>query len=169
MIKKILVPFDGSKLAEKILPQVEEMAKSLQAEVILITVGSLLWAVPAAESGLRGAEDFAAQKKVEAEKKLTEVVEALKVSGLRVSYVYRESYASASQEIISYAENNGCDLIAMATHGKGEVAWVIGSVAEKVVSHATVPVHLLRVIEKKAPIRKREDVVGRGEMTLGNE
>jgi nucleotide-binding universal stress UspA family protein len=69
MIKKILVPFDGSKLAEKILPQVEEMAKSLQAKIILITVGSLLWAVPAAESGLRGAEEFAAQKKIEAEKK----------------------------------------------------------------------------------------------------
>jgi len=120
MIKKILVPFDGSKLAEKILPQVEEMAKSLQAKIILITVGSLLWAVPAAESGLRGAEEFAAQKKIEAEKKSLEVVEALKVSGLRVSYVYRESFASAAQDILSYAENNGCDLIAMATHGKGE-------------------------------------------------
>jgi nucleotide-binding universal stress UspA family protein len=96
------------------------------------------------------------------------VVEALKVSGLRVSYVYRESFASAAQDILSYAENNGCDLIAMATHGKGEVAWILGSVAEKVVSHATVPVHLLRVIEKKSPIRKREDFVGRGEVTLGS-
>ena len=64
---------------------------------------------------------LAAHKKIEAEKKLAEVVEALKASGLRVSYVYRESFASASQEIISYAENNGCDMIAMATHGKGEV------------------------------------------------
>jgi nucleotide-binding universal stress UspA family protein len=168
MIKKILVPLDGSKLAEQILPQVEEMAKGLQAEVILITIGSLLWAVPASESGLRSAEEFAAQKKIEAEKKLAEVGEALKVRGLKVSYVYRESFASAAQEIIFYAENNGCDLIAMATHGKGEVAWVLGSVAEKVVSHATVPVHLLRVIEKKSPIRKREDFVGRGEVTLGS-
>jgi nucleotide-binding universal stress UspA family protein len=57
MIKKILVPLDGSKLAEQILPQVEEMAKGLQAEVILITIGSLLWAVPASESGLRSAEE----------------------------------------------------------------------------------------------------------------
>lgn len=165
MIKKILVPFDGSKLAEKILPQVEELAKSLQAEVILITVGSLLWAVPAAESGLRSAEEFAAQKKIETEKRLVEAGKALKVSGLNVSYVYMESFDTPAQEIISYAENNGCDLIAMATHGRGEVAWVLGSVAEKVVSHATVPVHLLRVIEKKAPIRKREYFVEQGKMT----
>jgi hypothetical protein len=39
----------------------------------------------------------------------------------------------------------------MSTHGKGEVAWVLGSVAEKVVSHATVPVLLLRVMKVKPP------------------
>jgi len=46
------------------------------------------------------------------------------------------------------------DLIAMATHGTGEVAWVLGSTAEKVVSHATVPVLLFRVIEFKPPLLK---------------
>jgi len=42
----------------------------------------------------------------------------------------------------------------MATHGTGEVAWVLGSTAEKVVSHATVPVLLFRVIEFKPPLLK---------------
>jgi nucleotide-binding universal stress UspA family protein len=58
---------------------------------------------------------------------------------------------SPAREIIAYAEQNGMDLIAIATHGKGEVAWVLGSVAEKVVTHATVPVLLLRVLELKPP------------------
>ena len=44
----------------------------------------------------------------------------------------------------------------MATHGKGEVARVLGSTAEKVVTHATVPVLLFRVIEFKLPILKEE-------------
>jgi nucleotide-binding universal stress UspA family protein len=47
------------------------------------------------------------------------------------------------------------DLIAMATHGRGEVAWVLGSTAEKVVSHATVPVLLYRII-KTGPPRLKE-------------
>ena len=48
----------------------------------------------------------------------------------------------------------------MATHGKGEVAWVLGSVAEKVVSHATVPILLVRVMEYKVPMLKPEWFMG---------
>ncbi|MHB8069425.1 MAG: universal stress protein, partial [Desulfobaccales bacterium] len=55
---------------------------------------------------------------------------------------------------IGYADTNNMDLIAMATHGTGEVAWVIGSTAEKVMTHATVPVLLIRVIEFKPPLLK---------------
>ena len=59
-----------------------------------------------------------------------------------------------AREIIHYAEANKMDLIAMATHGRGEVAWVMGSVAEKVVSHATVPVLLFRVLEFKPVLKE---------------
>ena len=163
MFKKILVPLDGSTLAAKILPQVEDLAKCLQAELILITIGSLLSTTTAAEFALRGTEEFAAWMRSAAEKNLSALAEALKAKGLMVSYVYREGSASAAQEIISYAAHNGCDLIAMATHGKGEVAWVLGSVAEKVVSHATVPVLLLRVMEIKPPISKQEYFFEQGE------
>jgi hypothetical protein len=52
----------------------------------------------------------------------------------------------------------------MATHGKGEVAWVLGSVAEKVVTHATVPVLLFRVMEAKPLYTKEEflELLARG-------
>ena len=69
-----------------------------------------------------------------------------------------------AQEIITYADKNGLDLIAMATHGRGEVAWVLGSVAEKVVSHATVPVLMFRVLGIKPPQTKVDflDMLDRG-------
>jgi nucleotide-binding universal stress UspA family protein len=63
---------------------------------------------------------------------------------------------SPAREIIGYAARHRVDLIVMATHGKGEVAWVLGSVAEKVVSHATVPVLLVRVMEIKPPPTKED-------------
>jgi hypothetical protein len=44
----------------------------------------------------------------------------------------------------------------MATCGEGEVAWVLGSAAEKVVSHATVPVLFFRVLDMKAPMKKAD-------------
>jgi hypothetical protein len=52
----------------------------------------------------------------------------------------------------------------MATHGMGEVAWILGSVAEKVVRHATVPVLLFRVIGAKKPLLKTDflDLLDRG-------
>jgi len=69
-----------------------------------------------------------------------------------------------AHEIINYANQDGLDLIAMATHGRGEVAWVLGSVAEKVVSHATVPVLLFRVLGIKPPKTKVDflDLLDRG-------
>jgi nucleotide-binding universal stress UspA family protein len=69
-----------------------------------------------------------------------------------------------AQKIIAYAEDKDMDLIAMATHGMGEVAWVLGSVAEKVVSHATVPVLLFRVLGAKKPLLKTDflDLLERG-------
>jgi nucleotide-binding universal stress UspA family protein len=61
-----------------------------------------------------------------------------------------------ARQIIGYADKNQMDLICMSTHGRGEVAWVMGSTAERVVSHATVPVLLIRVMEFKPPGLKEE-------------
>ena len=59
--------------------------------------------------------------------------------------------------ILTTAKDDDLDLIAMATHGGGEVAWwTLGSVAERVVSHSSVPVMLLPVMEYKPPTLKAE-------------
>jgi len=154
MFKKILVPLDGSELAAKILPQVEDLAKSEQAEITLLTVGNISGVAHLAETASSLVDAAIGALKSVAEKDLTGVANGMKAKGLKVSWAYREGLPA--QEIIQYAADTSCDLIAMATHGRGEVAWVLGSVAEKVASHATVPVLLLRVIEAQPLIDKSE-------------
>jgi nucleotide-binding universal stress UspA family protein len=155
MFRKILVPLDGSDLAAQILPQVEELAKTLKSEITLITVGSLVPFIATVEEfSYKSIDEFAAVMKKESEKKLDSYVAKMKAKGLNVNGVYIEGVAAP--EIIAYAAKNNFDLIAMATHGRGEIAWVLGSVAEKVVSHATVPVLLMRVLAIKQPVSKKD-------------
>jgi nucleotide-binding universal stress UspA family protein len=150
VFKKILVPLDGSDLAARVLPQVEDLAKCTQAEITLITIGNTLIAGTVGDSVPVGFADFCVQLKAQAEKRLIEAARTVK--DVKVDWVYKEGAAAA--EIIAYAAENSFDLIAMATHGMGEVAWVIGSVAEKVVRRATVPVLLLRVLGPGRPSAK---------------
>ena len=163
MVKKILVPLDGSELAAKVLPHVGDLAKAVQAEVTLLTIGgipSLTYVARGEISETRPGVIVDAEKhaKEEAEKYLFETTKALKAKGINANYVYKEG--TPAREIIKYAEENNFDLIALASHGRGEVAWVLGSVAEKIVSHASVPVLLIRVMRIKQPLLKEEFFMG---------
>jgi nucleotide-binding universal stress UspA family protein len=154
MFKKILVPLDGSELAAKILPQVVEMAKCFKAEVTLLHVCYYpIWT----EIAEAPPEMLVAAEKQELKWCATflgEAAKGLKAQGLTVKTECVEGVPA--RQIIYYADANKYDLIAMATHGKGEVAWVLGSTAEKVVTHATVPVLLFRVVGIKPPLLKEE-------------
>ena len=153
MFKKILVPLDGSELAASILPQVEDLARSEQAEITLFTVGNISGLAHVAATDPSLVDSARGALKNAAEKNLTDLVNGMKEKGLKAGWVYREGIPAP--EIVQYAADGSCDLIAMATHGRGEVAWVLGSVAEKVISHASMPVLLMRVIEAKPIIEKR--------------
>jgi nucleotide-binding universal stress UspA family protein len=150
MFCNILVPMDGSEMAAKILPQVEDLAKTCKAQKItFITAG----VAPANEDlSYSGLDKFSAAIRADAEKNLSEYVAGMKAEGLNADSVYIEG--EPAQTIISYAAENGYDLIAMATHGRGEMAWVIGSVAERVVTHAPMPVLLTRVMDIGALSKK---------------
>lgn len=157
MFKKILVPLDGSELAAKVLPQVVELAKTFNAQVTLFhSCHTEAFGVGEASPGVVAAAP-AAEKKV-CEAFLIKAENDLKVQGVNVNWACVEGVPP--REIIAYAQKNGMDLIAMASHGRGEVAWVLGSTAEKVVTHATVPVLLFRVMEVKPPMLKEEIFLG---------
>ena len=147
MYKKILVPLDGSELAEKVLPHVKALAKAFGAEPILVTVveftlgvaGAKLEAIPGA-----AAESKAAQR-AEAMLYLQKVQQSLKNEDVVATAVALEG--DVASEIITYANKEGCDLVAMATHGRSGIdRFIMGSIAEKVVRGAIKPVLLIRAI-----------------------
>jgi nucleotide-binding universal stress UspA family protein len=157
MFKKILVPLDGSELAVKVLPQVADLAKSQNAEVVLLNVYP--------DWGEAVSQEVKALIEGEVKKCelfLAQAVKDLEAQGVKTSADCIKG--TPAQEIITYADKNGLDLIAMATHGRGEVAWILGSVAERVVSHATVPVLLFRALDMKPPTTKVDflDLLDRG-------
>jgi nucleotide-binding universal stress UspA family protein len=153
MFKKILVPLDGSDLAGKILPQVEELAKQGQAQVTLLAVGS---SDTCADGGAAPAtiKEGAACPEIPLARYLEQSAGKLRAQGVDVTWVYQQG--NPAKEIVAYAAKNDVDLIAIASHGGGEVAWLLGSVAHKVVVHAPVPVLLWRVAEPKPPELKSE-------------
>lgn len=137
MYKRILVALDGSKVAEAGVAVAAELAENLKAELILIQI----------------CEIFAILKKdKEAEEKVLkdQALEYLKCiecklepQGVVVSSVVLSG--KPSLEICNYVAANQVDLIVMTTHGLGGVTgWAVGSVSEKVVRHASIPVLLLR-------------------------
>jgi nucleotide-binding universal stress UspA family protein len=149
MYNKILVPLDGSDLADKVLPQVIELAKTFKSQVTLMHVCY----TPAIGETTPGTIKAAAAHEAKwCAAFLGKAAADLKAQGLDVKTECVEGVPA--REIIFYADKNKMDLIAMATHGTGEVAWVLGSTAERVVTHATVPVLLIRVIEFKPPLLK---------------
>ncbi len=138
MFKKILVPLDGSKLAEKILPRVEKLVHSSRGEVHLIRVVVSYRIDPKEEKEererlLREAWDY-----------LEKIVSRLRKKRVRARAVV--VYGKDAVQICDFARKNKFDLIAMATHGRSGISrWALGSVADKVLSCSLVPVMLIRV------------------------
>lgn len=152
MFRKILVPLDGSEMAAKILPEVSAVAKCLNARVILLHV-CYFPTFPTMEVRPRKmARQTVENGAKECTLFLAKAAEELRRQGLKVSHECVEGVPA--REIIAYAEAHNVDLIAMATHGRGEVAWILGSTAEKVITHATVPTLLFRVMKTRVPETK---------------
>jgi nucleotide-binding universal stress UspA family protein len=138
MFKKILVPLDGSNLSESILPNVSGLAKPLGAEVILLRVVVFV----DQDTGYIPAEYAPSAEVLDEMKRYLEQQAAdLRRVGLTVT-----TYAVGghpADTIVDYAKEIHADLIAMATHGRtGAARWLMGSVADKVVHGAKVPVML---------------------------
>jgi len=156
MFKKILVPLDGSEVAAKILPYVEDMAKNQNTKVTLMTTSHFPGAVGLITQNTL--KQIQADEKASSEKYLGRIASDLQTSGLDVDWVYKEGLAST--QIVATAEEQNADLIAMATHSDGEVAWNLGSVSEKVMKQTTIPVLLLPVKEMDLPNVRPEWFLG---------
>lgn len=142
MYRKILVPLDGSKTAEGVLPHAKALAYSEGAQLILLTVA----ANPALDYAFSdpGIAQRAEEEEQSRSKKYMAHVETdLKAAGFKVSVVLR--VGAVADVILRTAEELQADVIAMSTHGRtGPARWLLGSVAERVVRSSKVPVMLIR-------------------------
>ena len=164
MIKRILVPLDGSELAEGVLPHAADLAKGLQAEVVFIQVVNVLSPIqpmepisgPAVMPLLSLPEDVEAERKA-AEDYLSRVVTDWRAMGINACCeVVLDAPASS---IVGYARSHQVDLIAMSTHGRSGLSrLVFGSVAEQVVREAGIPVLLVKPGQQGRDSPPRPDV-----------
>jgi nucleotide-binding universal stress UspA family protein len=83
---------------------------------------------------------------------LSLLVRDLQRQGLNINVVCLTG--NTAREIIHYADEQQVDLIAMASHGSGEVAWFLGSIANKVITYTSRPVMLFRILELELPSLK---------------
>ena len=145
-LKSIVVPLDGSELAEGVLPTIAELAKTLKLAVVLFRAYSVPTSAYAGGEGYYAVnyEELLTAMKEEAVDYLEKKTEAVKKLGIaNVSYVAKEGFAA--DEIISLSRKSPDNLIAMCTHGRSGVKrWMLGSVTETVVRHSADPVLVLR-------------------------
>lgn len=151
---QILVPLDGSPLSEQVLPCAMALGRGLEAELLLFGAVSIPPETEdiLAKAGVK-AESLLEELKTEANDHLGEAVDRLRDSGLQARRIVH--CGPAAESIVSYAEQMDVRQIVMATHGyNGPNRWTHGSVAERVLQSASVPVLLLRVKEKSFDSRQ---------------
>ncbi len=123
-IRRIILPVDGSKLAERSIPWVGRLAKYLSAKVVFFHARQ--------EGSLRAAEEYASLRK-------RVVTAELDLKRRGVGAEFAVVRGDAASEILRIAKDG--DLVATTTHGYGGAKrWLFGSVAEKVIREAAVPV-----------------------------
>ena len=152
MFSKILVPLDGSEIAARVLPTVIDLAKCLNAKVTLFHAcysGVGAFAGEGTPATIKAEE---AQERKFCDTFLAKAGQDLRIQGVDAEWVCKDGVPA--RQIIGYAQDNSYDLIVVGTHGAGEVAWYMGGVADKVATHATVPVLLMRTLEFKPPLLK---------------
>ena len=149
---RILVPLDGSALAEKSLPVATTLAEKFESTLILLRVldiptasaptshpeVAIDWVMAARQQALQEAESYLNARQAEIHRQ-----------GLRVRALLRDT--SPAEDILNVAVVEKVDLIVISSHGEGGLArWTFGSVADKVACHSPCPVLLIRAPAENA-------------------
>jgi len=141
-MKRILLPVDGSETNNKSIETAKNMALKFDSEIIILVVKA-----PAEHKShdleMTHADYHEEHYRAASERILKSTLAKLDGTGINVTSKVEDGHAASG--IIDFAENENIDLIVIATHGKSALKkHSLGSVAHKVVIHATVPVLLVR-------------------------
>ena len=148
MYTKVLVPLDGSELAECIFPHVDTILGGCGvAEIVLVRVLEPLQLAPYADvDGFMGSKDIErilAAQETAARNYLQKIQQRFQRQGVKVRAELLNG--QVADTIADYATKEGFDLIIMATHGRGGIGrWAFGSVADRVMRSVKVPVLMVR-------------------------
>ncbi len=138
---KILVPLDGSTLAEQVLPHLQRLATPTDTTFVLVNVINSANYVATHSRYLP--PDYFTRLRASAEAYLAEQGRPLEEAGFRVETYVGDGDAAGT--ILQLAATVQADLIAMTTHGRsGFVRWALGSVAERIISETALPIFLVR-------------------------
>ena len=124
-VRRVIVPVDGSTLAEAVVPWAVDLARLMKSRIVFLHVYPL-------GTGMMWEETFDALRK-----RMVRRCELLKKEGIKATFKVRTG--DAAERILGFADRN--DMIVTTTHGDGGFKrWVFGSVAEKLIHEARIPV-----------------------------
>lgn len=146
--RKILVPLDGSRFSEHVIPYVTDIASTLKSDITLLRINDAGEFHGQITSEIATSwENYRKEAVDNTEKTIHQYLEEIKERiRLNNSIVQLETIqGKAAEEIVDYAESNDVGMIALSTHGwSGIDRWAFGSVASKVVATSTKPTLLIR-------------------------
>jgi nucleotide-binding universal stress UspA family protein len=144
MYRHILIPTDGSEMAHRAIAHGLSLAKSVGAKVTALTVEesfNVYDLPPSKMNEISGAfAEHTRHAKAHAANILGSAADSAKAIGVPCETL-QMTHDRPYEAIVTTAKEKGCDLIVMASHGRGGIAAVVlGSVTNKVLTHTTIPV-----------------------------
>ncbi len=162
MFSHILLPLDGSHLAEAALPAAMELAGKFGSKLTLVRVLQPAHLVMTVANGSVYAQlltEMRKQSEEDANSYLRSHQGSLRQQGYDVQTKITEG-ENVADALLHAAATLGVDTIVMSTHGRGGVSrWVFGSVADKILRQAEMPVLLIRAREETVDREKYEAVI----------
>jgi len=145
MFKKILVPTDGSPLSEKAITAAVEFARQTDGRIFGLSVAEPYPFTPLSEPAFTpDGNIYEAKMRELAQLHVQKIADAAQAAQVPCETTIALSF-SPYEEIVKVANNSGCDVIFMASHGrKGLNKLFVGSETQKVLAHSTIPVMVFR-------------------------
>jgi nucleotide-binding universal stress UspA family protein len=139
MLKQILVPLDGSSMAEQALPMATRIARSQQGSILLVRVVGLLDEVKIYVSGNSSIITHAFNQEMDSVRRYLAHVSSLTLfTGIRVNTLALSG--SVAFTILDAAKQENCDTIVLCSHGTtGLKRWMMGSIAQKIIRYSPIP------------------------------
>jgi len=142
MYKKILVALENSQTDQSLIPHILELAKIHQSKLLLVHVADGFTARHYNELSLKQSEEM-----IQDQKYLDEVTRTFSTQGLSATSIL--AMGEPAEEILRIAAKEGCDLIAMTSHGHRFLADIIlGSTIEEVRHSSSIPILVVKGLYK---------------------